>query len=621
MSSDIQYSVEVAFLTSGNFTAPLSSLKSKVGDLGREFSHFGVGALKTIDSAMSSIGTKIVETVGTAALAASGALVLGLGHAVKEGLDFNAYIESSVNGIAATLAMLGDIPLNKGLQQANAAAEQLRKNMASLPGEFSDGMAVLNSIMPAMTNGGQSMDQAVWMASHAVAAAAALNVPMQTAARELGKMLDPNGHVTTAMPLFTRMGLGSAKDWNKLSGDERFNRIQSSFKKLDPAMANFQGSWEGMTSTARDNARNVAKTFAQPLFGSIKGQFERSLAWFSQNEDYVHGFANNLGVYIDRAFHGGLNAIHRWFAPVTTFGHNLGQALSSAFHTVEPYLERFESVATKFLSSPDAVGKLMHGASMLVAAKAGTSALANGASAMSGMGSLLGTAGLSGAELATMAGPAAVAIIGLGVAAEGAVHALTDASSAYHASAINSSTEIVASGGKLAYELAALDAATREVRDGLGAAFLGWLSNGVGQLTLHAEAANKGVEAIESYNEAARDAGTKLRHWLGLSSDRDLVSNQDQMMADLRAGVATSIAETFTATYSPLKALADATADSGKEAKRKVPQTHVNVGKVEIRIDGADDPRRVAVTVEDTLRRLGRSRNGEASNPNNAYLR
>jgi hypothetical protein len=388
------------------------------------------------------------------------------------------------------------------------------------------------------------------------------------------------------MPLVSRLGI-HATDWNKQDAATRFSKIETLFGKMDPAMQQFQGSWAGMTSTIRDNARNVAKTFASPLFGSIKGEMSRALGWFGQNEDVVQLWAAALGVRVDHAFHMGLDAIHRWYGPVTTFGHTLSTSLHNAFSRVAPFLDRFEDVALKFLQDPKAVDKLMHAGSMLLAAKAGTSMLSGGASAVSGLAPLLSGAGVGAAEMAAAAPFAAGALAALAVGAEGAIHALTDGTSTFHDAAISQAASIMDHFAGSAKELAHLDNSTRNARDALGVGLLGqvdWLAT---ELNYLLKATNAVVDAFGALDEKLQHMGRWIAGQFGAMSDPEFLGSDHKF--DYGGSIKTM------------------TAEAVREQERKIPNVTINQhNKIEVKVRTDADPNRIAAAAVDELAKLTR---------------
>jgi hypothetical protein len=612
--SDVKYSVEIEFfMNSSALDASQSKVKGKVRDLHKEFAHLGSGFASGVDNALSGVVSSITDTVQKAAIVGGGVFAAGLGKALHEGIGFSQYTEDLTNGIAGTLAMLGDVPLDRGIQQAVKSTENLRKLALKLPGEFKDAANAFSYILPVGLDHGVDLARLEKIGAMGVAAAAALGINQATAGHETAALLE--GRASSRMPLFAKLGLGSAKEFNALPFEKRLEAIESRYMKLGPAMDLYAGSWSGMTSAGTDQARNLAKTFAAPLFGSLKGELGRGLEWFGRNEDAAHAWAANLGVYVDRAFRGSIDAMRRWYGPATTFGHTLYSGIHSAFIRIEPYLVRFEDLALRFLQDPQAFDKLAHAASSLVALKAGSSALSFGMSSASGLGSLvagLGSAGVGVADLAAFVGPAALGIGALALAAEGAAHALTDPTSAYHADAKEAFAGMAQGAKDIAVQFQHLDTNTRDARDAVGTALMetaGAFETGVAWWLYWI---NRTIEADNAQWDAAR------KNYLP-----QVIDDTAEALADLHKSIVEASNQTWLDTYNPIKRMGEAAAEREKVPnERKVPKHVTNVhGGIHINIEGSADPARVAVKAVDILQRRLMAPNGVRSNPNLAMMR
>ncbi len=581
-SADVRYSVVVDFgveaAALSNIAGRMGGLQSKVKDLGGEFAGFGKGMVSSIDSALSSVTSTIVDGVTSAAVVAGGALVAGLGAAVKEGFKFGEYVESSTNGLAATLGMLGNIPIDQGLRQAQESVENLRKAAAVLPGEFKDALGAFSSILPAGLTNGVEISRLEKLGAQSVAVAASLGIAQNVAGHELAAMLE--GRARSSMPLVARLGV-HATDWNKQDSATRFAKIEDLFGKMDPAMQLFAQSFEGLSSTARDNARNVAKTLAAPLFSSVKRELGRGLAWFGQNEDAVHAWATRLGLGIEGAFTRGVEAARYWFPIVSTFAENLYGGIRGAFSRVEPLIKRIASHAERFMLDPSSVDRLVHGAELLLAAKAGTSALSFGATAAGSLGPLLGS--LGGAEglagLASAAGPAAVAIAALGVGVFGAVDVLTDGSNRWHDTAVASAESIAANSWKSAQALTEMGERARPLVDLFGVGLITAADRAVQSLTGWVDALDKTQAFMMDHLWSKLGLGAKL------SDDAIDPARPFQEVAASKLAIGGALA---------------AVDEMQRRSEHKIPKTSTHVtNNIRLQLQTNADPNRIAATLRD----------------------
>jgi hypothetical protein len=493
--SDVSYSVEVSFLTRGDLSKSLGNLGGTVGKLNSSLSGVGENFARSFGASIDKVGGTIVDTIGGAAKYGGATLAAGLGAALKEGLNFGAFVEGSTNGLAATLSMLGDIPIDKGLRQAERSVENLRKAAAVLPGEFKDALGAFQSILPAGLNNGVSMARLEKLGAQSVAVAASLGIQQSVAGHELAALLE--GRARSSMPLASRLGI-HAKEWNAQSADKRFSKIETMFGKMDPAMQLFQGSWAGMTSTIKDNARNVSKTFAAPLFDSIKLEMGKGLAWFGSHEDEVHAWAAKLGVGVDYAFHQGLDALRHWTPIAVTFGHTLYAGVSRAAARLESFAQRLGTMAERFMLDPHAIDKLERVAGELVALRVGAGVASGAGSLMSSMPAL-SAMGAPIAELASAAPFIAAGLAAAAVAAYGFTSALTDTSSQLHAVAVEEAKSGAASTARLGREAMTAADGLKPLAELAGVASARVYEHVTGTLADLAHIANVAGEALQQW--------------------------------------------------------------------------------------------------------------------------
>ena len=452
--SNLKYSVEIEFLSKGGPAAFGQFQKFDFGKkLEKDLSHasagFGSTFGKSLDGAVDSIGSAVVGGLASAAAIGGGILATGLTAAIKEGVSFAAFQENAKMGIASVRSMLGDVPFDDALRGAADTTERLRKAAATLPGEFRDVLSAFQSILPVATTTGIAMQRVENLAARGVAAAAALGVNQSVAGHELAAYIE--GRANSRMPLISRLGLHPTED-KKLTSEQRFAKVEGLYSKLDPSIAEYTKTWEGLTSTAKDSARQVAKTFADPLFSAVKLQLGNGLDWFAKNEDAVAAWATKLGEGVRYAFDQGVDFAKKWIPIAITFGRTLYAELQRGIALIDPYLRKFGGMAERFMTDPNAGHKLVSAGAGLLGAKAATSAMSFGGDALGGIARLGQFAAATGASLGTLGiaggvGAASLAVLGAG--AYGVVQNLTDANSIYYAAAWEHVAAIKANAEKL----------------------------------------------------------------------------------------------------------------------------------------------------------------------------
>ncbi|MBX3218983.1 MAG: hypothetical protein KF795_00610 [Labilithrix sp.] len=589
MSADLQYNVSVVFSSSGRIDGGLQRMQrvqeqgadkylAKVAGAGQRLSA-SVGGV--FDSAASSF----ISTAGTVGALAGTAAAAGIGKALHTGIEFADTIERAQLGVATVKTALGDMPFPKALREAVETTEELRKAAARLPGEFKDALEMYSSIVPAGQQLGLDDKMMTKLATRGVAMAAALGINQATFAHELSSAL--GGRVTSAMPLARKLGLHQS-DWKKLKPQERVDYFDKLFTKADPAIEAYSHSWAGLTSATKDNGRNVARAFADPLFGSVKRELERGLDWFGANESSVMTWASTLGHYVSYAFDRGLDKIREWGPAALTFARTVGHGLSSAFNAASPYLARLEKLTLRFMSDPQALDKLAKVAGTLVAARAGVGALGVGSSGLSSLAPLLGSVGGGAASLAAMAPVTAGAAAALGLLAigtYGATSALTDGSSRYHDAAVKFAASIGVKTTETAASLTRLETSVRPITELFGTVLLA-------KLDLMAT----GIQVTIGWYELLGQSLRRFYDWMPDMFKGGVTA--DEMMTDRREMDYRGFAKALNF---------DGDGDDYGKAKMKAPVIHqTNYNKVQINVDGTEDPDRVAQTVfekfDDTIK-------------------
>jgi hypothetical protein len=503
------YGVVVQFSSVGRIDAGIVKAQA-ASDKWLGSLHTGArSAIDAFNGAFDSVGSSFVSTLSTAGALAGAALAAGVTKALHEGVNFNSFQEQAVIGIASVRSMLGNVPFDQALAGSESTVTNLTKLAKELPGTVKELVNSYSFVQPAILGTGLNIDagRQETFAAQSIAAAAAVGVNQGTAGHEIAAMIE--GRATSKMPMVAKLGL-HAKELNAMDPLKRFETIESRFSKLGPAIDAYKHSWAGLTSNLTDTASQVAGTFAAPLFESVKRELSRGLDWFGQHEDEVHRWASRLGHYVSWGFDRGLEAIHRWQGPVTTFAHTLYDGVSRAFGVAGPYLAKLERLALGFMQDPRALDKLTRTAGMLLALRAGTGAVSAGLSGASALAPLVsGLAGSSGAAAglvamgpAALAGAAAVGAFALGT--YGAVGALTDGSSVFHDAAVGYAEAITVQTASTVGSFDRLAKAAKPATDAFGTYYLlltDTATKGVALFTDHLALTAEGLRGVWGWGE------------------------------------------------------------------------------------------------------------------------
>lgn len=591
----VSYGVEIAFLTSGNFNALNGALQSAqqfgrtMKDAKHSLSGLGSHFASSFGSAVDNVSSMIVDSTITAAKYAGTAAAAALGYAVKSGLGANADFEGSINSIASTLHMLGDVPLDQGVRQATESTEHLRQLAAKLPGTFADARNAFASIVPVGVTHGIEMKRLEKLAAESVAVGASLGVDQRTAGHETASILE--GRARASMPLFARLGLGSATDFNKLSAEKRFAKVEERFGKMGESLSLFENSWHGMTSTMGDNLTNVARHFTMPLFDSMKGSLRRFLDYYSANEDRFLSTAITWGQYLRHGWERGTEIALKWGPILFSAGKRFGDALVDGFERIKPMLDRGAALVERFAKDEHAPSKVGTAAMVLGGARLGV-----------GAANMLGPA--LGAEL----GPALLYLAPLAIAAGGALHAYADEQSYAHDSVVRGVEDIRSRIGPtwdhLTAAMTRLEGPALLVADRMGTVL-------VQSLEGSALVIEKGTWLFDKWTGALEKAYGAIKPFLDrvygptLNRDSDVI---DPMRPAFE--------------YQPQPKLFDSAGLEAlaKNTKPPVHTTHIHNPRVEVRVDGSEDPHRVATKTADIVMKMMISAGKNASQNANAGL-
>lgn len=422
--ADVKYSVEIAYFTSGSVKSPFAPGGAASGE--KVFKGYDRG-LSVFTSKMSNAFSGMVDGFSRALLGGAesavsgvaGLLEKGISAALKDGISFADTMERTQIALASMQHMHMGVSFEAGMRSSAQLMEQARIDAAALPGEFKDIVGTMKAITPSGLQAGMTMEQIEKMSARAIALAESEGVSTKVAASQLAMMLD--GRMTNRQAFGRNMGFRS-QELNAMKPEDRVKAIESQMQKGDPAIESYKNSWAGLTSSVRDNLRNVAKSFATPLFDSMKLSMHKGLEWFQANQQRIHTVAAALGTRLRSAFEYGQRAIIKWGPPLFNFTEHLYQELSRIFKVIEPFLVSAGNGIKSFLNDPNSIKRLEHAAELLVGVLVGGKIL-------SGLGGMLamvtpllsGGGGAAAAglvalapELALAAG--AVALAGVGIA-------------------------------------------------------------------------------------------------------------------------------------------------------------------------------------------------------------
>jgi hypothetical protein len=568
----------------------IANAGKEIDNINKSFAGMGSTFVAGFGGAVDTVGSAIISGVSAAAATAGGLLAASLTHVTSAGIEFNDTIEKATIGLATLQNMSVGISMEVGMRRASVAINQAQKDAQRLPGEFKDLVNFMSDLASPALAHGMSLDRIEKISSNAMAAAAAMNVPMAVASRQITRAFE--GHMTSAMKFPQRLGLD--KSINTMPVGARFDLIEKTLGKAAPSIDYFAASYTGLHSALADQFKQFSGNVTGQLFATLKGDMGRALDWFGAHTGATDNFAQNLGRGIERAYIFGRDTLLHWIPIAITFGRTLETAILSAFRAIEPYLQRFAGVAERFATNPNA-GHMLGGAALaLGGAKAASMGMDLGLEGLRAFGPLLSSAGVGLASLGPMAIGGAVAVAALGVGAYGAFDILTDGSNRWHDGAIESVESLKTNMSNLTLAAAKLEPAARGIADAYGAFVL---------------------FAADHYSSLA----------VGMSDDIKAHVAPIAEALDLLAKTLNPTKYTYTPTWEYTGGVHNIggpgdDADSAGLTAKKPPNHVTNItNHVTVRVEPTSDPNRIARTIGDIMARD--TRLGARQNPNAIFSR
>lgn len=611
--STVRYNVEIAYFTTGNPGTGIANAK-------RHSDNWLKGAMSGVErltgkfnSMFDAVATTMVSSLATASVAATAVLATGMAKAVQESVRFNSEMEDARISMASIFAangmgvLKGDdaagiSAFTRGMRLANTTLIDMRKHAALLPGEFRDLQNIMTTISPTAAQMGMDASGTEDMAARIMVAGEILGVRQEVAAREAGMILA--GTYRHNMPLGNKLGLGDAKTFNALSAQDRlkvFNQKLNAINTEESREA-IGGTWHAVSSTTKDRLRQGLGDAGRPVFEYLKGRLKdfNTMALSDRAIDFVQ----NLGTGIINAFNEAELFIHRWSYPLGYFLKTLGNGIRHSFGFLEKF--HLDARIKDFLMDDAAFAKMASLAKTMLALRAGSGALGGAAAMVPGGIKMMEYMGVGAAEFAAAAPFAAAAIVALGVGTYGAVHAITDSSSMFHEEALNYLHKIMGNLRVTGNGLEKLGKSLEPVADALGVGFLYAAERVTGWLEALTWAANGLVDGFKNLSDWVVDL-------IGYTAKPKPPPEPD-FMKELHDDVAKNYAETFGQTWKSVKSMDAFLDEKGKDLPAPQHTTHIH--KVEIKVDGNEDPNRVAKNLFDIIKDLGKNPITSPDDPN-----
>lgn len=206
-------------------------------------------------------------------------------------------LAAMAQGLGADGLVQGQEGWNDALQLSDGLLAKMRADVAALPGEFKDLENVMFGVFSGGVGAGKTTDEIEQFASQMMATTQMLGITSEQAGRELTQLFE--GRAGTQNTVFMRlkpyMDNVDAKTFNQLTDEQRFARLSDAIGKFGPAIQEFSNSWDAVSSATSDYGKEVAKSFATPVFDAIKDILKEINGWYERNRDSVKRIATLIG--------------------------------------------------------------------------------------------------------------------------------------------------------------------------------------------------------------------------------------------------------------------------------------------------------------------------------------
>ena len=422
------YKVAIEFETKGDFENKIGGASTKLGAANHAAMRFSETMMGLGSRVMAPIDAVVGKIAGLGASLAKIGTAAGVGAAVYGVSSLNNELEKTQISMAAIFNANGAASsIQDGMELAAGQMAKMRKDAAELPGEFQDLANIMKGIAVPGMKGGMDADALRTMSAKLMAAGAVTGLPMDMVAREAAQLMEgrSGAHNVLGMRLAGLSG-AKAEKFNQLSSGDRMKILGEELDKYAPAIQVFKKSFDGISSTLLDNAKQFLGAATGPLFEHVKVTMSNMNIWFDQNHDKIIDFADDVGRKLGEAFRWGKRTIEEWWPVLATFAKNAYDKLSEIWKSLDINGGSAQSFKD-FLKAPESIDKIITVLKLYIAAK-GVGMLAGGALGgvqfASQVSSMLGSSGASAAATAASgaasgAGTGALAGVSTSVAGVG----------------------------------------------------------------------------------------------------------------------------------------------------------------------------------------------------------
>lgn len=535
--------------------------------------HIGV-SLQGLQVRLDAV-TSGMERVGMAGVAAIGGIAaMGVRTLARDMVHLNSVTQDTEIGIAGMLqANGGAASFAAGMRDASGVLAQIRRDADALPGEAQDFVNVFSVALPAaLQSGMRSAFDVARFTNQFAAVGIALHVDADQSGRDLRLLLQGRAGAQVAMWNQLQALVGkTAEEFNQMTAPQRLSALQQATGRYGDMVGAFGGTFSTAMTTVIGKAHRLEEIATKPIF-------DRATERLQEMGNYLTVHAPEIEARVDR------------------WGHAAARAFDTAYDRAGRLVVYVRDHWRELASEVEATGRrvltvygTMRAGSLALSAVQTVGGIANAAGSM-GLGSAAGGAGLAAA------GPvAAVALLATAAAGLALHDGAFDASAALRD--LDPSLRILRSGVVdlgdamrpviVAYGSTMLDAITGFA--GVVMPIVGGLSTVLGTvIKLETEVARF---AIDPWRNAYRQL-VGSREGPGVANS----ANYDPTLTDANTRAGAPIAGFHaTATARP--------GGNGNNSPTMAARTHHTTIHNHFKIEQADNPERVALSVVSVMRR------------------
>lgn len=613
------YRVVLDLSTSGSLDTKTKTAADNAGKLEGSFAKvreqvigIGAGLADAFTGAVEKVGAMALSVGALAGAAGIGAVIYGVTH-------LNNELESTKISLAAIFGANGQTnSFAEGMDLAGETMAKIRQDAKALPGETEDLIRIFRSISIPSFQAGKDIGGIESMSAKFMAFGAVAGMQQETVAREAAMLLEGRAGAHNMLGLrLAGLGGDAAKSFNQKSAAERFDFLSKELNKYGDSIAYYSHSFDGLSSTLKDNAKNFLRMATEPLFGRIKDALEGVNGWFDANQTRVERWAQLIGDKLAAAFDFAIDTIKEWAPAIESFANAAWKDLSDLWDRLGPSIAEAANALKTALADGTALSKIEDILKLYAITKIGMPALSGvggaaklGGGIMEGFGAGGASLGLAGGAVAA---PLAISLALAAAAAVGFSAALADSQSEYHERATAVVSRFSTEWDRLSEQLNVNVMPTLEHFGVMvGESIVGNLElfNNALEWTTHPlNSLAISFDYLANLIGEGSPVATALQAWAdGLDANRRLNRNEDQLQQELDQDIRGRRDGDFSmpgrgtawgqAIADPIKAALKPGLGPGAGG------THVQ--KVEIVVSSNQDPGRIAELVIDKIENINR---------------